>query len=389
MSFYRRVGAVPRKRHTVHEDDDGNRLREELLGTRGFAGPSALLYHRHSPSDVRAVASVGDLRPGHDTLRPNHPVTPMHLRTPDLGDEPSHDPVRHRHVVAGNADLTIAIAHAAAVSPLYRNVSGDELVYVERGDACVETIFGSLDVQAGDYVVIPAGTTHRWVPSGELRALVIEMRGHVTFPDRYRGDNGQFLEHAPFCERDLRAPTEPLVQSGPDVDVLVRTRHGLTTHRHARHPFDVVGWDGTLYPHALSIHDFEPIVGSLHQPPPVHQTFAGPGFVVCSFVPRPFDFHPDAVKIPYHHSNVDSDEVLYYVGGDFMSRAGSGIGQGSLSIHPAGFVHGPQPGSYEGSLDATRTEETAVMIDTFAPLEISDVGRAISDTDYPRSWSEA
>lgn len=389
MSHYRRVGHVPRKRHTVHVDGDGTRLREELLGTRGFSGPSSLLYHRHSPSDVREIAAVDDIRTGHDSLRPNHPVTPLHLRTPALGDELAHDAVRHRQVLAGNADLTIAVVHAAAVSPLYRNVAGDELVYLERGDACIETVFGPLVVTAGDYVVLPAGTTHRWVPDGSIRALVVEMRGHVSFPDRYRGDNGQFLEHAPFCERDLRAPAEPLVENGADVNVLVRTRHGLTAHCHATHPFDVVGWDGSLYPLALSIHDFEPIVGSLHQPPPVHQTFAGPGFVVCSFVPRPFDFHPDAVKIPYHHSNVDSDEVLYYVDGDFMSRAGSGIGLGSMSIHPAGFVHGPQPGSYEGSIEAVRTEETAVMIDTFAPLEISDVARRISDPDYPRSWSES
>lgn len=389
MSFYRSVGDVPPKRHTVHTDGDGRRLREELMGTRGFSGPSALLYHRQSPSDVREIAAVDDLRTGHDTLRPNHPVTPMHLRTPDLGDHLDHDPVRHRQVLAGNGDLTLAVVHAAAVSPLYRNVAGDELVYLERGDARVETVFGPLDVRTGDYVVIPAGTTHRWVPTGAIRALVVEMRGHVTFPERYRGDNGQFLEHAPFCERDLRAPDTPIVETGSDVNVLVRTRHGLTAHCHANHPFDVVGWDGTLHPYALSIHDFEPIVGSLHQPPPVHQTFAGPGFVVCSFVPRPFDFHPDAVKIPYHHSNVDSDEVLYYVGGDFMSRAGSGIGQGSVSIHPAGFVHGPQPGSYEGSVDAVRTEETAVMIDTFAPLEISDVARGIADPSYPRSWSES
>ncbi|MDE0803435.1 MAG: homogentisate 1,2-dioxygenase [Acidimicrobiales bacterium] len=388
MTIYRSVGNVPRKRHVVHHDHDGTRLREELLGTRGFSGPSSLLYHRRSPSDVRDVAPVEELRSGQDTLRPNHPVAPFHLRTHDLPDDLGFDLVRHRRILAANDDLTIAVVNASAASPLYRDVAGDELVHVESGSALLETTFGPLEVHPGDYVVVPAGTTHRWVPVDPVRALVIEMRGHLSFPDRYRGDNGQFLEHAPFCERDLRAPEAPSVEVGTDIDVLVRTRHGLTAHRHATHPFDVVGWDGTLYPYALSIHDFEPIVGSLHQPPPVHQTFAGPGFVVCSFVPRPFDFHPDAVKIPYHHSNVDSDEVLFYVDGDFMSRAGSGIGIGSMSIHPAGFVHGPQPGSFDASVDATRTEETAVMIDTFAPLQISEVARSISDPGYGRTWTE-
>lgn len=384
MTHYRCVGDVPRKRHTVHRTD-GERLHEELLGVHGFSGPSALLYHRRSPSDVRSITEVPES--GRDDLTPNHPVSPLHLRTPELGDHATHDPVRHRTVLAGNADLVLSVAHAAATSPLYRDVAGDELVFVERGSARLDTVFGSLDVASGDYVVIPAGTTHRWAPREPVRLLVVEARGHVTVPARYLGPTGQFLEHAPFCERDLRAPTAPLLEDGADVEVLVRTRHGLSRHVHATHPFDVVGWDGSLHPFAFSIHDFEPIVGSLHQPPPVHQTFAGPGFVVCSFVPRPFDFRPDAVKIPYHHSNVDSDEVLYYVGGDFMSRAGSGIGLGSMSIHPAGFVHGPQPGSFEASVDAERTEETAVMIDTFAPLLVSRRAREIADPDYPRSWS--
>lgn len=383
--IYRSVGDVPRKRHTVHRDADGTRLREELMGAHGFSGPSALLYHRRSPSDVRRIVAAPEHRP---ELTANHPVTPLHLRTPELGDDGVHDPVRHRHVLAGNADLLLAVTHAGATSPLHRDVAGDELVYVERGRARLESVFGAVDVATGDYVLIPAGTTHRWVVEEPIRALVVEARSHVTVPDRYLGPTGQFLEHAPFCERDLRAPGEPLLDEGTDVDVWVRTRDGLSIHTHASHPFDVVGWDGALHPYALSIQDFEPIVGSLHQPPPVHQTFAGSGFVVCSFVPRPFDFHPDAVKIPYHHSNIDSDEVLYYVGGDFMSRAGSGIGLGSMSIHPAGFVHGPQPGSYEASIDVDRTGETAVMIDTFRPLLISDTARGIADPDYATSWTE-
>ncbi len=398
MTHYRRVGEVPRKRHIVHEDASGNRLVEELIGVRGFSGPSSLLYHRHSPSDVRAVTAVDDVAPGRDTLTPNHPLTPLHLRTHALADSTPAtpgDPVRHRHVLAGNVDLTIAVVHAASTSPLYRSVVGDELVFVEAGTARLESVFGSLDVAGGDYVVVPAGTTHRWVLDDPVRMLVVEAHGHIEIPRRYLADNGQFVEGAPFCERDLRAPDEPLVVTGDTsgdptddtLDVLVRTAAGLTRHQVATHPFDVVGWDGTVFPYAFSIHDFEPVVGSLHQPPPVHQTFAGPGFVVCSFVPRPFDFHPDAVKIPYHHSNVDSDEVLFYVGGDFMSRSGSGIDRGSMSIHPAGFVHGPQPGSFERSRDASRTEETAVMVDTFNPLLVSDAARGVADPSYLGSWS--
>ncbi|MEY2398487.1 MAG: homogentisate 1,2-dioxygenase, partial [Actinomycetota bacterium] len=260
--------------------------------------------------------------------------------------------------------------------------------YLQSGSGALESSFGSLAVRAGDYVVVPRGVTHRWVVDEATEMLAFETSGHVRPPRHYRTATGQFLERAPYCERDVRGPEGPLVVDvGAPIDVIVRTRAGLSRHTHAHHPFDVVGWDGSLYPWALSIHDFEPVVGSIHQPPPVHQTFEGPGFVICSFVPRPFDFHPDAVKIPYHHSNVDSDEVLFYSAGNFMSRAGSGIGVGSISLHPAGFVHGPQPGSYERSVDATRTEELAVMLDTFRPLNVSDAARAASDPAYLQSWS--
>ena len=390
MSHYRRVGDVPPKRHTVHRDADGHRLPEELMGTEGFSGPSSLLYHRHSPSALLAVEAVDD---GRGPLRPNHPAVPLHLRTAALGAEgadraePS-DLVSGRHVLAGNDDVTLALATGADPSPLHRDVAGDELVFVHEGTATLESVFGALALVPGDHVVIPAGTTHRWVPDGPVRALVLEARGHVGPPRRYRSPEGQFLEQAIYGERDQRAPTEPLVveDDGP-TDVLVRTRAGLARHTYAHHPFDVVGWDGCLYPWALSIHDVEPIVGSLHQPPPVHQTFEGPGFVVCAFVPRPFDFHPDAVKVPYHHANVDSDEVLFYVDGDFMSRAGSGIGRGSISLHPAGFVHGPQPGSWERSVDQAATNETAVMVDTFRPLLLAPAADEVSDPAYLTSWA--
>ena len=387
MPHYRSVGNVPRKRHTVARGPDGHRFHEELMGQEGFSSRSSLLYHRHSPSALVAIETVGppgDAPADHPT--PDHPLTPRHLRT---GDLPSGtDPVADRRVLLGNDDVRVSwSATDAGTSSLYRNAIGDELVYVQRGAAVLESVFGALPVGAGDYVVVPASTTHRWTTDDRLELLVIESRGHVAPPGKYLSSTGQFLEHAPFCERDLRAPAEPLLEEGDDVPVIVRTRAGLSRHVHRHHPFDVVGWDGQLHPWAFAISDFEPIVGSLHQPPPVHQTFEGPGFVVCSFVPRLFDFHPDAVKVPYHHANTDSDEVLFYSDGDFMSRSGSGIGVGSISYHPAGFVHGPQPGSFEASVDQDRTGETAVMLDTFGPLHVTDTARTISAPDYWRTWT--
>jgi homogentisate 1,2-dioxygenase len=263
-------------------------------------------------------------------------------------------------------------------------------VYVQSGDAVLESVFGRLAVGAGDYVVIPAGTTHRWVPAGPVpvTALVIEAQhGHVEVPGRYLSDHGQMREGSPFSERDIRGPDGLLDDDSTDVEVLVRHAGGWSRHVHRHHPFDVVGWDGYLYPWAFSIFDFEPIVGTLHQPPTVHQTFEASGFVVCSFTPRLYDLHPDAVKVPYHHANVDSDEVLFYSAGDFMSRAGSGIDVGSVSFHPAGFVHGPQPGSVERSQQQERTDEVAVMVDTFRRLRLTVAARAVSVDGYHLTWA--
>jgi homogentisate 1,2-dioxygenase len=385
MPYYRSVGEIPRKRHLRVQQADGAGLYfEELMGANGFAQESALLYHRHSPSAIVAADPVDCDAP---RFTPNVPLLPRHLRTGALAG--GGDPVLDRHYLLGNSDVRLAYIRADRSSGIYRNAVGDELVYVQSGQATLETSFGVLALELGDYVVIPCGTTCRWeLGGGELGALVVEAAGHINFPARYLSTRGQLLEGAPFSERDLRSPAAPLLVEGTDIPVLVRTRDGLTRHVHARHPFDVAGWDGCLYPFALSIDDFEPIVGAIHQPPPVHQTFAGPNFVVCSFVPRPFDFFPGAIKIPYHHANVDSDEVLFYSAGDFMSRAGAGIGAGSISLHPAGFVHGPQPGSMERSAEATRTEEVAVMLDTFAPLGLSDEARAVSDPDYPWTWTQ-
>ena len=382
MPYYRRVGEVPKKRH-IRAEDGGSRLHEELMGLEGFSQASSLLYHRHSPS---AIVAADPVTVESSAMTFDTALEPRHLRTFDLPQ--GGDPISGFVALFENDDVVIGVVAADESSPLYRNAVGDLLVYVQEGQAVLESTFGRMPIGPGDYVVIPRSTTHRWAVEGLLRALVIEARSaHIQTPARYLNASGQFVEGAPYCERDLRGPTEPIIVEDSDAEVFVRHRGGVTRYRYAHHPFDVVGWDGCVYPYAFNIADFQPIVGQVHQPPPVHQTFQGGGFVVCSFVPRPYDFHPDAIKVPYHHANVDSEEILYYSDGDFMSRAGSGIGIGSISYHPAGFVHGPQPGSVERSADEERTNETAVMIDTFRPLRLSDAARRISASDYPWSWA--
>ena len=385
MPHYRSVGDVPRKRHLRSPAPGGGLLYEELMGEEGFSGESSLLYHLRSPS---ALVDAGPVDGTDGGLVANDPLLPRHLRTGELAA--GGDAVDGRHVLLGNDDVTISWVTADRTSPLRRNAVGDELAYVQAGEGLVESVFGRLAVGPGDYVVVPRSATHRWVvpDGGRLELLVVEARGHVRPPARYRTPSGQFLEQAPYCERDIRGPDGPHVvdDEGP-VEVLVRHRSGTTRHTLPASPFDVIGWAGCLYPWALSISDFEPVVGSIHQPPHVHQTFEGPGFVVCSFVPRPYDFHEGAIKVPYHHANVDSDEVIFYSAGDFMSRAGSGIGVGSVSVHPGGFVHGPQPGSVEAAADKDRTEEVAVMIDTFRPLLLGPAALGIADEAYPWSWA--
>jgi homogentisate 1,2-dioxygenase len=375
---YLSVGDVPRKRHSRSP------WHEELLGEEGFAGASTLAYHRRSPSALLAIDGVDDGRPA---LVSNHPLAPRHLRPVKLAE--GGDPVTGRRVLAGNQHVTLCWwAGGAGASPLAATAVGDELAYVQEGSATLETALGSLELGPGDHVVIPAGVVHRWLVHGPSSLLLLEAAGgHVETPARYLTERGQLREGAPYGERDIRVPEGPLLaeDTGP-VDVLIRTRSGLTRHRRASHPFDVVGWDGCAYPWAFQILDLEPLVGRFHQPPPVHQTFAGPRFVVCAFVPRLLDLDPDAVKVPYHHANVDSDEVLFYSRGDFTSRQGSGIGPASISLHPAGFTHGPQPGSLEASQGQERTEEVAVMLDTFDPLLLSPDAIATEDPDYWRSW---
>ena len=410
MAHYQAMGSIPHKRHTQHRRPARGTARgelyyEELMGEEGFASDSSLLYHRNIPSAVVEVRewSVGDL-----STTPNHPLQARHLRLHDLVEPRAvarTDVVTGRRLVLGNADVRISYAVAGAPSPWYRNGIGDECIYVERGRARVETVFGAFEVGRGDYVVIPRATTHRWLPKRStkdpLRAYCIEANSHITPPKRYLSRFGQLLEHSPYCERDLRLPDGPVLaedvgaEAGEETEVLIKHRGsgpgssgGLvgTVHVVPFHPLDVVGWDGCLYPYVFNIDDFEPITGRVHQPPPAHQVFEGWNFVVCNFVPRKVDYHPLSIPVPYYHSNVDSDEVMFYVDGDYEARKGSGIGVGSVSLHPGGHSHGPQPGASEASIGVHYFDETAVMVDTFRPLELGEAGRVCDDGEYQLSW---
>jgi homogentisate 1,2-dioxygenase len=393
MPFYRSVGSVPPKRHTQHRDPEGRLYHEELMGEEGFSSDSSLLYHVGVPSGI-VDSEVWELPDQSRT--PNHPLKPRHLRLhslfPEPGDGAGSCPVEGRRMVLGNNDVRLNyVVTGTEPSPLYRNAIGDECVYVESGAGMVETVFGVVPYSTEDYVLIPRATTHRWVPREPSRLYPIEANSHIAPPKRYLSRFGQLLEHAPYCERDLHGPGETFLEDGNDVEVLVKHRVGGqvvgTRMTYDTHPFDVVGWDGCLYPYTFNLEDYMPITGKIHQPPPVHQVFEGWNFVVCNFLPRKVDYHPLSIPVPYYHSNVDSDEVMFYVGGDYEARKGSGIGLGSISVHPGGCAHGPQPSAIEASLGAERFEETAVMIDTFQPLDLGEAGVASEDPAYAWSWA--
>jgi homogentisate 1,2-dioxygenase len=352
-----------------------------------------LLYHVGVPSAI-VDSQVWDLPD--QTRTPNHPLKPRHLELhslfPEPGQGPGACPVEGRRMVLGNNDVRIHyVVTGTDPSPLYRNAIGDECVYVEAGSGVVETVFGVIPYRTQDYVLIPRATTHRWVPSEPSRLYPIEANSHIAPPKRYLSRFGQLLEHAPYCERDLHGPGETFLVEGTDVEVLVKHRVGGqivgTRMTYDTHPFDVVGWDGCLYPYTFNLEDYMPITGKIHQPPPVHQVFEGQNFVICNFLPRKVDYHPLSIPVPYYHSNVDSDEIMFYVGGDYEARKGSGIGLGSISVHPGGYAHGPQPSAIEASLGAETFEETAVMIDTFQPLDLGEAGVASEDPAYAWSWA--
>lgn len=383
MPHFVSMGRLPRKRHTQFRKPDGGLYTEEVIGAEGFSGIQSLAYHIHPPT---LVDRVGPSVPHQIDYTPVDTLRHRHVLGQNVASE--GDWLECRRYIMGNEDVRLALAGPTReMGYFFRNARADELVFVHDGEGVLESPFGSLRFRAGDYVHVPRTITHRWRFTGSAapRLLVIESFSEVRFPKRYQNEYGQLLEHAPFCERDIRPPSdlETYDEQG-DFEVRI-AKNGFLHHLHYRyHPFDVVGWDGCMYPYALSIHDFEPITGRIHQPPPVHQTFAGRNFVICSFVPRLYDYHPDAIPAPYNHSNIDSDEVLYYVEGDFMSR--KGIHRGSFTLHPGGIAHGPHPGTVEASIGKRGTEELAVMVDTFRPLRLTRQAVENEDSDYMLSW---
>jgi homogentisate 1,2-dioxygenase len=381
--YYRKMGEIPHKRHTMFKKEDGTLYREQVMGTKGFSGSQSILYHHFLPTEVVKSEVLYSYLPEYEEHTAlNH----RHLKTTSI--ERSGNALDAREYLLGNDDLLIGTALVTeAMKSYYRNGDGDELLYIHYGSGKVETMFGSLTYRPGDYVTIPIGTIYRVLPAEETKILFIESFSQLTTPRRYRNEYGQLLEHSPFCERDFRGPEvlETHSEKG-EYEVLTKSRGFVHSHILGHHPLDVIGWDGYLYPWVFNIEDFEPITGRVHQPPPVHQTFEGHNFVVCSFVPRLYDYHPEAIPAPYYHSNVNSDELLYYVEGNFMSRKGIEIG--SITLHPSGIPHGPHPGTTEASIGKKETLELAVMIDTFKPLKIVKKAQEIEDKNYMFTWIE-
>ena len=383
MARYVTLGNVPRKRHTQFRKPDGSLYAEQVFGTKGFSGIASILYHAHLPTQASEFAPVGGARP---EVLPDEPLRHRHLKTQNVAA--CGDPITGRTPLLVNDDVSLGICRPAEpMDYFYKNADGDDLLFVHEGAGRLETMFGTLPYGEGDYLIIPRGTIYRVVADlGETRMLVIESSASaIEPPRRYRNEYGQLLEHSPYCERDIRVPeTLETHDEAGRWEVRIKARGRITAYFYDFHPLDVVGWDGYLYPWALNIADFEPITGRVDQPPPTHQTFEGRNFVVCSFVPRMLDYHPQAVPVPYNHSNLDSDEVLYYVNGNFGSRRG--VERGSLTLHPSGLPHGPQPGVVEASLGQTRTEELAVMLDTFHPLRLTRAAVDFEDDGYAYSW---
>ena len=382
MPFYQKRGEIPTKRHIQFRDDSGNLYWEELISREGFSNVYSNVYHVHPPTGVEAVGELKkiDLKSADQTHRHHH------IRTANV--ESKGDAISSRIPLFFNSDLVISKAHVTdSMSTLYRNGNADEVLFIHTGSGLFKSNFGNMELKSGDYLLIPRGVIWQMDVKQSIRILVIETSGPIETPTRYRNKFGQLLEHSPYAERDIRTPEFVGPVADMRMEVEVKLQHGIQTYGYQHHPFDIVGWDGYYFPYIFNINDFMPITGKIHQPPPVHQTFQAHGIVLCSFVPRPFDYHDQSVPAPYAHSNVDSDEIIYYVEGNFMSR--KDIEPESITYHPMGLPHGPQPGKIEESLSAKETNELAVMIDTFKPLNMTDAALSVDDEDYPYSWIDS
>ena len=383
MPFYQKLGSIPGKRHTVFRQDNGKLYHEQLFGTVGFDGMSSLLYHINPPTMVKEILGQKNIAP---EIALSHN---MQMRSfQGFNVEPCNDFLESRKQILVNKDVYIELAAPSSSMSdyFYKNADADEVIFIHRGEGTVKTQLGNIAFKYGDYIVIPRGMIYQiHFDTSDNKLLIFQSFHPIYTPKRYRNWFGQLLEHSPYCERDIRPPSyvEPHNESG-DFLIKIKKQDILHDYVYAHHPFDVVGWDGFNYPYAFSIHEFEPITGRVHQPPPVHQTFETSAFVICSFVPRLYDYHPLSIPAPYNHSNIDSDEVLYYVDGDFMSR--NHIEKGQITLHPSGIPHGPHPGAYERSIGKTSTEELAVMIDTFKPLQLTTFAMGIEEKDYAKSW---
>jgi homogentisate 1,2-dioxygenase len=383
MPIYHKLGSIPPKRHTVFNKPNGDLYYEQLFGTIGFDGMASLSYHHHRPTMVKEIGETIDVKP---KIAVAENIHSRKLISFDV--EPNSDYLQSRTPLLANSDVIISIAapSKSLTSYFYKNADADEVLFIHKGSGTLRTMFGNISFEYGDYLIIPRGIIYQInFDSTENKMLITESSSPIYTPKRYRNWFGQLSEHSPYCERDYKLP-ENLETHDEIGNFTIKIKKQGKLHEviYSSHPFDIVGWDGYNYPYGFSIHNFEPITGRVHQPPPVHQTFESKGFVICSFVPRLYDYHPKAIPAPYNHSNIDSDEVLYYVDGDFMSR--TDIEQGHISLHPGGIPHGPHPGTYEKSIGKKETLELAVMIDTFKPLQITEDALKIEDKNYYKSW---
>ena len=383
MPRYHKLGSFPHKRHTVFKNGGENLHYEQLFGTIGFEGMSSLLYHISPPTQVKSIEKKIDISPK-IAVKNN-----MQMRGfKGFNINGKSDFLKSRVPILTNSDVTLHLSNPinSKADYFYKNVDADEVIFVHKGTGVLRTPMGKINFKSGDYLIIPRGMIYKMdFNDDENRHFIIESNHPVYTPKKYRNWFGQLLEHSPYCERDLRVPSElETFDEKGDFLIKIKKEGFLYDYIYGSHPFDVVGWDGYNYPYAFSIHDFEPITGRIHQPPPVHQTFETPAFVICSFCPRLYDYHPESIPAPYNHSNIDSDEVLYYVDGDFMSRNDVEIGQ--ITLHPSGIPHGPHPGAYERSIGKKSTEELAVMVDTFKPLKVTEQAMNIEIKEYYKSW---